>query len=91
MGSNHDAEACELVGILILPHLTKLTNQNDAGLYREDGLIVVKNLNEQETGRLRKNIVQVFKNFNFKIEIKTNLIEFNERLAVKKLLQLRNF
>ena len=87
MGSNHGAEVCELVGILILPHLTKLTNQNDAGLYRADGLIVVKNLNEQETGRLRKNIVQVFKNFNFKIEIKMNLIEFNEGLTVKKLLQ----
>ena len=64
----------ELVGIPILSHFIKLINQNDAGLSR-DGLIVVKSLNGQQTDRLRKNIPQVFTNFGFKIEIKTNLIE----------------
>ena len=46
-GSNNGAEVCELIGIFILSHLTKLINQNDAGLYRDDGLIIVKNLNDQ--------------------------------------------
>ena len=45
--------------------------------YRDDSLIVVKNLNGQQTERLMKNIVQVFKNFSFKAEIKTNLIEID--------------
>ena len=43
----------------------------------DDSLIVVKNLNGQQTERLMKNIVQVFKNFGFKTEIKTNLIEID--------------
>ena len=44
MGSHDGAEVCELVGILILLHLTKHINKNDVGLYRDGGLIVVKNL-----------------------------------------------
>ena len=73
--SSHDAEVCELVGIYILSNLTNLINQDDTGLYRDDGWIVVKNLRDQRTGRLRKNIVQLFKNFSFKTEIKMNLTE----------------
>ena len=68
-------EVCQPVGIFTLSHLTKLINQNDVGLYRDDGLIVVKNLNGQQTDKLRKNIFQVFKNLGFKTEIKTNLPE----------------
>ena len=34
-------------------------------------------LNDQQTDKPRKNIVQVFKDFRFKLEIKTNLIEFD--------------
>ena len=44
--ARHDgAEVYKLVGIFILSHLTKPINQNDVGLYRDDGLIVLKNLN----------------------------------------------
>ena len=66
---------CKLVGIFILSYLTKLINQNDVRLYRDDGLTVVKNLNGQQIDKLRKKIIRVFKNFGFKIKIKTNLIE----------------
>ena len=38
-------------------------------------MIVVKNLNGKETDKLRKSAIQIFKNFGFKIEIKTNPIE----------------
>ena len=57
-----------------MSHLIKPIYQNDVGLFI-DGLIVVESLNGQQTDRLRKNIAQVFTNFGFKIEIKTNLIE----------------
>ena len=67
-------EVCQLVGIFPLSHLTELINQNDVGLYRDDGLIVVKNLNGQPTDKLRKNIFQVFKNLK-STEIKINLSE----------------
>ena len=67
-------EVCQLVGIFTLSHLTKLISQNDLGLYRDDGLIVVKNLNGQQTDKLRKNIFQVFKNLK-STDVKTNLPE----------------
>ena len=50
-----------------MSHFTKVINQNGAGLYRDNGLIVVKNLNGQQDNGLRKNIAQVFKK-----AIKTN-------------------
>ena len=65
MGILDGAEVCELVGIFILSHLTKCINRNDVGLYRDDGLIVVRNLNGQQTDRLRESFVQVFKTFWF--------------------------
>ena len=48
MGSYDGTEVGKLVGVFLLSHLTKLINQNDVGLYRDHGLIVVKNLNCQE-------------------------------------------
>ena len=42
MGSHDGPEVCELIGIFILSHLTKLIDQNDIGLYGVDGLVVVK-------------------------------------------------
>ena len=75
MGSHDGAEECELGGIFILSHLTKHLKQNDVGLYRDDSLIVVKSLNDQQTEKLKKIIIKVFKSFGLKIKIKTNLIE----------------
>ena len=43
MGSYDGAEICELVGLHILDELSKILNKNDTGLYRDDGLIVLKN------------------------------------------------
>ena len=75
MGSHDGAKVCEIVGIILLTYLTKLISQNNVGLYRDDDLIVVKNLNGQLADRLRNNIVQVFKSFGFNSEIETNLIQ----------------
>ena len=75
MGSHDGAKECELGGIFILSHLTKLLKQNDVELYRDDSLIVVKSLNDQQTDKLRKIIIEIFKSFGLKIEIKTNLSE----------------
>ena len=47
------------------------------GLYRDDGLIVPKNKNSQQTDRIRKKIVKIFKDTDFSIDITTNLVEVN--------------
>ena len=54
MGSYDGAEVCELVGLYILDELSKFLNKNDVGLYRDDGLIVLKNKNGHESDKIKK-------------------------------------
>ena len=42
------------------------------GLYQDDGLIILRNINSQETDKLWKKIISIFENIDFKIEIATN-------------------
>ena len=55
MGIYDGAEIC---GIYILSHLSTITDKNDCGLYRDDGLLVLRNVNEQPIDRVRKNAIQ---------------------------------
>ena len=73
MGSNDGAEICELTGIYILSQLSNLVPREDSGLYQDDGLILLRNTNRQLTDRIRKNVIKLFKENGFKIEIETNL------------------
>ena len=75
MGSYDGTKICELVGIYILSYLTTLIGKKDVGLYRDNGLIILRQLNGQQTDRIRKRIIETFKSFGFKIEIMTNLPE----------------
>ena len=77
MGSYDGTEIWELVNIYILSYLTTFVGKNDVGLYRDDGLTILRELNGQQTGRIRKCIIETFKSFGFKIEIMTNLLEVN--------------
>ena len=45
------------------------------GLYRDDGLFILRKINKQQTDKIGKKIISIFKNIDFKIEIVTNLIE----------------
>ena len=73
MGSFDGAEICELVGIHILSLLSNKLDKQSSGLYRDDGLVLLRNTSKQKTDRIRKDIIEIFKNAGFKIEIKTNL------------------
>ena len=73
MRSYDGAEICELVGIYILPRLSNIIDKNDCGLYRGDALLVLRNVNGQKIDRIRKNIIQLFKDSGFLIDIETNL------------------
>ena len=67
------AEICELVGIYIQSKLAKLIDKKNLGLYRDDGLILLKNTKGREVDQIRKKVIKIFKDVGFKIEIKTNL------------------
>ena len=73
MGSYNDTELCELIGIYIQPLLESSLEKNQMGLYRDDGLIILRNINNQQTDKIQKKIISVFKCIDFKIEITTNL------------------
>ena len=73
MGSYDGAEICELVGLHILDELCKKLNKNDIGLYRDDGLILLRNKNGHEMDKIRKQIIQIFKTIGFQIDININL------------------
>ena len=77
MGSYDGAEICELVGILILKSLEDKIEKQDIGLYRDDGLIILRNVNGKKNNRTRKYIIKVVKDLGFRTEIETNLKEVN--------------
>ena len=54
MGSYDGAEVCELVGLFILNELKNEVKKEDIGLYRDDGLLVLKHENGQQSDKMRK-------------------------------------
>ena len=81
MGSFDCAEVWELVGIYILCSLAKLINKEDCGLYRDDGLIIFRNVNGQQIDRMRKSIFKIFKGIGFAIDVETF---FRHHVQLKK-------
>ena len=75
MGSFDGAEVCELVGVYIQSKLEKILPKSNFGLYRDDEIALLKNLNGQQTDNLRKNITGVFRDIGFSLEIETDLKE----------------
>ena len=62
MWSFHGAEICELVGIHILSLLSNKFDKQSTGLYRDDGLIRLRNTSKQKTNRIQKEMIEIFKN-----------------------------
>ena len=73
MGCNDGAEICELVGIFVLNKLSEIVDKNDFGLYRDDGLGILRKQSGPNTDRLRKKIIKVFNDLGLSITIQTNL------------------
>ena len=73
MGGFDKTEICKLVGFYIQSKLQKILPKSNLGLYRDDGLALLRNLNRQQTDKARKYIIGVFKDIGFSLEIETNL------------------
>ena len=78
MGCYDEAEICELVGIFIQSKLCKLMNKKDFGLYRDDGLGILRNTPGVEADRKRKSITKVSKECGVSIicDIKKKIFDF---------------
>ena len=75
MGSFDGAEICELVGLFILNKLLNIIPAKDLGLYRDDGLTVLRNKSGPKMERTRKNIIKAFQEIELNITAETNLIQ----------------
>ena len=58
MGSCDGADACELVGSHILSLLAKVIDHNHSGLYRDDGLILLRNTTGPKMDPIRKDVIK---------------------------------
>ena len=72
MGSYDGAEISELVGIYMLTRPAAIIRKSDCGLCRDDGLVILRNVNGQQIDCTRKNIIKIFKHVGFSIDIETN-------------------
>ena len=77
MGSFDGAKVCELVGALILSQLSRIISNPDMGLYRDDGLIIIRKPNGPKLDNYRKRISNALKLLGFKSTIHTNLKTVN--------------
>ena len=60
MGSYDGAEICELVGLFIFNHLGKSFGKENIGLYRDDGLAIIKNKSVRLADKTRKELHKFF-------------------------------
>ena len=59
----------------LLTDSTELITKENIGLHQHNGLILLQNINSQQTNRLQKRIIKKLQSIGFKIEIVTNLQE----------------
>ncbi len=67
MGSYAGAEICELVGLFILNKLGQKFGKENIGLYRDDGLAIMKSKSARLADKTRKELHKCFEQFGLKI------------------------
>ena len=60
MGSSDGPEKCKLVGIYVQSNLENILPKTNFESYRDDGLILLRNLHGQQMEKLKKNYHQYF-------------------------------
>ncbi|XP_028410375.1 uncharacterized protein K02A2.6-like [Dendronephthya gigantea] len=69
MGSFDGAEICELVGLYALNNLSKRFGSNNIGLYRDDGLALIKGSSLRLADKARKDLYAAFRELGLKFEL----------------------
>ena len=82
MSSHDGAEICELVGLFILNHLGKSFGKENIGLYRDDGLAIIKNKSARLADKTRRELRKAFEQFGLKITAESNLHVVNNVVDV---------
>ena len=61
MGCYNGAEICGLVGSYIITRLVTIIKTSDCGLYRDNGLLILRDVNGQQIDLTSTNIIKIFK------------------------------
>jgi hypothetical protein len=69
MGCFDGAEICELVGLYILNDLSRKFEKDFVGLYRDDGLALIKGKSGRVIDNARKDLCKLFRQYDLKITI----------------------
>ena len=64
MGAYDCAEDCKLIGIFMLNKIGEKYNKNDVGLYKDDGLVVFKNVSGPELEHIKRTFNHYLKSSN---------------------------
>ena len=56
MNSYDGAEICELVGLFLLHELSTIIPKDFTGLYRDDGLAILRNSSGPDTDQIKKEL-----------------------------------
>ena len=75
MGSFDGTEIREIVVIYLLEKLSPLLGKESFDLYRGDGLPAVNSSSSQVIGRMKNDIISIFKHKGLSITIEENFIE----------------
>ena len=73
MGAYDGAEVCELIGIYMLYLIGKKNDSKNIGLYRDDGLAVLKNVSGPRSEKIKKQLQSLFRQKGMQIIIGYNL------------------
>ena len=77
MGSYDGAEICELVGLFMLNKLAQRFGGDNVGLYRDDGLLLLKGTGGRQAELARQQLHETFKKFNLRITAEINYHTLN--------------
>ena len=72
MGSYDGAEICELVELFLLNKLAQRFGGDNVGLYRDDGLLLLKGTGGRQAELARKQLHEIFKKYNLRITAEIN-------------------
>ena len=88
VGCLDGVEICDFVGTFILNKISPIMQeQNNVGLYRDDGLAIFRNFLRPNTERKKKKIIKIFKNFRLSIVVTTNYWSSSVKFRVHVRLQ----
>ena len=73
MGSYDGSEICEITGLFMLKKLAERFGKDNIGLYRDDGLALLRKSSGPKAERARKDLIAIFKKYDLRLTVESNL------------------